>query len=139
MYLLEKEVTFEAAHRLGMGYIGKCNNIHGHSWKVKIGVECEYLDMRDMGVDFAELKTVLKEIENEYDHTTILYEHDTEFVSLLQGKTALVLIGANPTSEVIARLIFERIEYNSLFNSEGVKLKYVIVEETCTSRCVYSK
>ena len=65
MYLLEKEVTFEAAHRLGMGYIGKCNNIHGHSWKVKIGVECEYLDMRDMGVDFAELKTVLKEIENE--------------------------------------------------------------------------
>lgn len=134
MSLLKKTITFEAAHRLAKNYEGKCANIHGHSWGVELGIEYSGLDSYDMGVDYADMKTFLKEIEDEFDHTLILWMGDKEFVTALDGKTKLRLVEHNPTSEIIAQLIFNR-AFNHFRNFEKLKVAYVEVKETCTSAC----
>lgn len=40
---LSKVFYFEAGHRLVKGYTGKCNNLHGHSWGLKVTVESDSL------------------------------------------------------------------------------------------------
>ena len=48
MYLTTVYLTFSAAHFL-RHYQGKCENLHGHNWKVEITVKTEELDKAGMG------------------------------------------------------------------------------------------
>ena len=91
-YLITKEVSFDAAHKL-FWHKGNCGNLHGHSWRVKITLEYEKLNQNGITVDFAEIKETLeKEIVKQLDHT---YLND---------------IMVNPTAEMIASWIWKRIE-----------------------------
>ncbi len=62
MYILKAEHSFDSAHFLA-GYEGKCGNIHGHRWKVKIQVQAESLvqggQLDGMIIDFGDLKKML--------------------------------------------------------------------------------
>ncbi|GAB1365378.1 MAG TPA: 6-carboxytetrahydropterin synthase QueD [Candidatus Cloacimonas sp.] len=93
MYYLSVSDTFSAAHRL-CGYQGACSNLHGHNWKVRVGLQTDKLDEIGMAMDFGIIKSILKRILDEFDHA---YLND---VKSLQGM--------NPTSENLARLIFDR-------------------------------
>ena len=59
MYELEVFDTFDAAHRV-VGYPGKCDRLHGHTWKVAVHVAGTELDSIGMLVDFKKLKEILK-------------------------------------------------------------------------------
>lgn len=133
---LEKKFRFESAHRLVKGYQGKCNNIHGHSWNGKIVVLCNKLDEFDMGVDYADLKRVLRPLEDELDHKLILWEGDS-LVDELKDKTQLVLLKKNPTSEVIATYIFWYVHDKLIKLKINCTLLEVQIEETCTTKCTY--
>ncbi len=93
MYYLSVSDTFSAAHRL-CGYQGACSNLHGHNWRVRVGLQTDTLDSIGMAIDFGIIKSILKEILDELDHA---YLNDSP-----------VLNGINPTSENLARYIFER-------------------------------
>ncbi len=93
MYYLSVSDTFSAAHRL-CGYQGACSNLHGHNWKVRIGLQTDKLDEIGMAMDFGIIKTMLKHILDELDHAYL--------------NEAKSLNGLNPTSENLARFIFER-------------------------------
>ena len=67
MYQLFVEEHFDAAHRL-RNYQGKCENLHGHRYKVVAHVEAEELDNSGMAYDFAQLKHYLREILARFDH-----------------------------------------------------------------------
>lgn len=79
MYYLRAEASFDAAHFLAH-YQGKCSNIHGHHWIVQIRISGSTLQTttqeRGMLVDFSQLKSDLKRIADELDHT-LIYETGT--------------------------------------------------------------
>lgn len=138
MIRLTKKFRFETAHRLDKGYPEKCKNIHGHSWNGKIVVRTNSLDEYDMGVDYSDLKKILKPIEDELDHKLILWAGDM-LVPELRDKTALILMEKNPTSEVIAEYIFNRVDRGIKRANLPCTLVSVQLDETCTTECVYTK
>lgn len=95
MYLLNVTDSFSAAHRL-CGYQGACSNLHGHNWKVRVGIKSDILDDIGMALDYGIIKNILGKILDTLDH-----EYLNE-VSVLQGQ--------NPTSENLARYIFEQMQ-----------------------------
>ncbi|WP_448329865.1 6-carboxytetrahydropterin synthase QueD [Streptomyces sp. DSM 41534] len=111
-----REFTFEAAHRLPNVPEGhKCARLHGHSYKVIVHVEAPIDPESGWVMDFGDLKKAFKPLEARLDH---YYLNDIEGLE-------------NPTSEVLARWIWERLKPNL------PDLSALTVRETCTSGCTY--
>ena len=77
MYGLKTESSFDASHFL-TDYHGKCENLHGHRWRVVAYLEVEHLQTegtcKDMVVDFGEFKTELRALTERLDHHFIVEE-----------------------------------------------------------------
>ncbi|MES1262475.1 MAG: 6-carboxytetrahydropterin synthase QueD [Acidobacteriota bacterium] len=87
MFEVAVEHTFAAGHAL-RNYRGKCENVHGHNYRVQITLRGEKLDATGMLADFTELKRILRAISEPLDHVFI---NDIEpFIEL------------NPTAENMA-------------------------------------
>lgn len=114
-YSITIEKYFSAAHKL-RGYEGKCENIHGHNWKVHVTISSEYLDKIGMIMDFKDAKKILDRILNNLDHTQL--ENITFFKK------------HNPTSERIAEYIFK--EYQNKLKNDCL-IQKVTVWETVSS------
>ena len=61
------EQSFASAHAL-RNYKGRCENVHGHNWKVRVVIEGEKLDETGMLVDFLDVKSFMGEILDRIDH-----------------------------------------------------------------------
>lgn len=94
MYYLRVEDDFAAAHQL-REYQGKCENLHGHNWRVKVVVKGTRLDAAGMLLDFGVLKRLLKECLDRLDHRFL---NDTAPFDRI-----------NPTSENLAKYVFEQL------------------------------
>ncbi|MFA4985333.1 MAG: 6-carboxytetrahydropterin synthase QueD [Candidatus Brocadiia bacterium] len=67
MYRISVEKTFASAHRLRIeGH--KCENLHGHNWRVILTVQGNVLDEFGMLVDFHILKALLSSEVEIFDH-----------------------------------------------------------------------
>ena len=125
--MFEVRITddFAAAHFL-RDYNGKCENLHGHNYKVYVHVEGNELDEGGMLLDFTLLKTALKEVLSKIDHTNLNDIADFD---------------QNPSAERIAVYIYNHIieEIPSLKKTDGKKawLYAIDVFETETSRARY--
>jgi 6-pyruvoyltetrahydropterin/6-carboxytetrahydropterin synthase len=122
MYEISVESSFSAAHRL-RNYQGPCENLHGHNWLVRATVRCALLDASGLGIDFRVLKGRLKEVLAEFDHKDLNAVLDQRDI--------------NPSSENIARYIFEKLE-KQLSGWNGTVAR-VEVHETPGSCAVYYK
>ncbi len=122
MFKLSVKSEFSAAHNL-RGYKGKCESLHGHNWKVEAVVVSEALDNIGMVLDFHKIKSALKNILDELDHK---YINDIEYFKR-----------ENPTSENIARYVFNKLK--SKFNKESRWLKEVIIWESDNCSAGYSE
>lgn len=94
MYFITVEDHFDAAHYL-RNYRGKCENVHGHRFKVEVTLRSEELNEIGLAYDFTVLKQQLKEVLAEYDHCSL--NEVPPFNTI------------NPSSENIARTIYERL------------------------------
>ena len=92
MYSARVEAEFSAAHFLS-NYHGKCENLHGHNYLVRLWVRGNELDSGGMLVDFALLKKLLKEILDTLDHSNL---NDME------------LFQNDPSAERIAKYVYEK-------------------------------
>ena len=70
MYEIVVEHTFAAAHAL-RNYNGKCENVHGHNYRVQVGLEGAALDENGLLYDFTELKKRLRATSEYLDHQFI--------------------------------------------------------------------
>jgi 6-pyruvoyltetrahydropterin/6-carboxytetrahydropterin synthase len=131
MFEVRVEADFAAAHFL-KDYNGKCENLHGHNYKVFAHVKGTELNEGGMLLDFSLLKKVLKSVCKELDHTNL---NDME------------IFMNNPSAERIAMYIFNQIitkmkenniDLSSKKSSESAVLYAVDVFETETSRARYS-
>ncbi|HNR90591.1 MAG TPA: 6-carboxytetrahydropterin synthase QueD [Spirochaetota bacterium] len=120
MYILTIEETFASAHQL-RGYRGKCENLHGHNWRVVMSVQGETLNAIGLLVDFHDLKAALREVLAELDHRNLNeVPHFAEH---------------NPSSENIARYIYERMALR--LAGGAAAMESITVWESGTARCTY--
>jgi len=113
---LWKEFRFEAAHRLpNMPPEHKCARLHGHSFHLEIHLTGTVDRHTGMLVDYADIKSSFKPLEDQLDH------HYLNDVPGLE----------NPTSENIVRWIWDRLK------PELPELSRLVLRETCTVGCVY--
>jgi 6-pyruvoyltetrahydropterin/6-carboxytetrahydropterin synthase len=120
MYTLSVEAHFDAAHAL-RGYKGKCENLHGHHFKVVVKASARQLDDIGLAYDFTKLKAKLKTILNKFDHTTI--NEIPPFDKI------------NPSSENTAHTIYK--ELKTALKEEPVELIAVEVWESPASGAEY--
>lgn len=113
---LYKQFTFEAAHRLPNVPTGhKCARLHGHSFGIELRVTGPLDPQMGWVMDFADVKAAFQPLYEQLDH---------HYLNDIPGL-------ANPTSEVLAVWIWERLK------PALPLLSAVIVRETCTSGCEY--
>lgn len=113
---LFKDFVFEAAHHLPNVPAGhKCGRLHGHSFLVRLEITGEVDAHTGWIIDFAELKAAFKPIYDCLDHY---------YLNEIPGLE-------NPTSEVLAKWIWDRMK------PQLPLLSAVMIKETCTAGCVY--
>ena len=130
-FVLTKEFRFEAAHRLIRNYEGKCTNNHGHSFHVRLFLEGESLDDKDMLIDFHETDNLKIWIRDNFDHVNILWKGDPLIKPLQDYGNKVLITEKNPTSEHIAEIILKKAK--ELFNNSRVSVQAVEINETCTT------
>jgi 6-pyruvoyltetrahydropterin/6-carboxytetrahydropterin synthase len=121
MFEVSVEHTFAAGHAL-RNYKGKCENVHGHNYRVQVVVRGETLDETGMLADFVELKRLLRAISEPLDH---VFLNDFE-----PFRTQ------NPSAENIARYICEKMR-EGLKQSNPVEIAEVKVWETDIQSATY--
>jgi 6-pyruvoyltetrahydropterin/6-carboxytetrahydropterin synthase len=121
MFEVAVEHTFAAGHAL-RNYRGKCENVHGHNYRVQIKLRGEKLDHTGMLVDFTEMKRLLRALSEPLDHVFI---NDIEpFINL------------NPTAENMAWYFCTQLQ-KQLKPENPVEVAEVTVWETDIQSATY--
>ena len=114
--IIWKEFTFEAAHRLPNVPDGhKCARLHGHSFRVAVHVSGALHPDQAWVRDFADLGEAWAPLHAQLDH---------RYLNEIAGLE-------NPTSEILAKWIWERLA------PRLPGLTRIVVQETCTTGCIY--
>ncbi len=122
MYEVSVEETFAAAHNL-RNYKGKCEDLHGHNYKVRVTLAGKEVDETGLLYDFVHLKRVIQEVIRALDH---------KYLNELPPFDTL-----NPSAENIARHIYDRTATQLPKAPNAAAISSVTVWETDTSAATY--
>ena len=123
MYEVTVEAGFSSGHYL-RNYFGKCENPHGHNYKVRVTLAGRELDETGLLLDFKLLKNVLRPVIDRIDHQML---NDLEpFIEL------------NPSAENIARYFYDQTNRQLAEMTSGrVRVKDCTIWETDTTTATY--
>ncbi len=137
-----KEFDFEAAHALD-GYVGKCQDIHGHNYHLKLTflgepVKDKRLSTSGMVIDFGEIKDFLNQkIKPLFDHRLIL-RNDSRFLGLEKKNERIRYVDYQPTTENMLLEIVEIVSDGFEKNNNAV-LCSAFLRETPSSYVEWHK
>lgn len=120
MYELMVETQFSAAHQL-RGYKGKCENLHGHNWRIQFVITAEKLNDIGLAMDFHELKKITNELISTLDHSVL-----NEMFPFTE---------INPSSENIAKWMYDSIKKK--LNNNNIAVASVTVWEAEAASATY--
>ena len=120
MFEVSVEYSFAAGHAL-RGYKGKCENVHGHNYKVRVTVGGEKLNSIGLLIDFSDLRAAVKGVAERFDH---------QFLNDVEPFTE-----ANPSAENLA--CYLGTELQRKFQNQGLRVSNVTVWETDTTSASY--
>jgi len=138
--IIRKLFKFENAHIVRGCSTQKCSeNIHGHSYKVEVLLESNYLDNGQMVYDFGLTKRYIKELIDAFDHSITLWSEDNpSYIEDMKKHSARwVELPVSPSAEQFSRIIYLMVERvlacTGMVNGEkNVVLHSIIVHETET-------
>jgi len=123
MFEVTVEDTFAAGHYL-RDYKGKCENPHGHNYRVRITLAGKELDKAGLLLDFKDLREVMKHVIDRLDH---------QMINDLEPFTNL-----NPSAENLARYFYEQTNGKLRDDTAGrVRVKDVTIWETDETTATY--
>ena len=122
MYEVSVDESFAAAHNL-RNYHGKCEELHGHNYKVRVTLAGKELDASGLLYDFVHLKQAIQGVIRSLDH---------KYLNELKPFDAL-----NPSAENIARYIYDETAKQLLKAANGAGVASVTVWETETAAATY--
>jgi 6-pyruvoyltetrahydropterin/6-carboxytetrahydropterin synthase len=120
MFEVSVEQTFAAGHAL-RDYRGKCENVHGHNYRVLVTIQGPELDSIGLLVDFVELKKLMNTVIDRLDH---------QFINDLAPFDAI-----NPSAENMAKYFYEEIAAG--LGVSPVRVSEVKLWETDTASATY--
>jgi 6-pyruvoyltetrahydropterin/6-carboxytetrahydropterin synthase len=123
MFQVSVEETFSSGHAL-RGYKGKCENPHGHNYRVQITLEGPQLDNIGLLIDFTHLKEAMRSVIKRLDH---------QYLNDLEPFTTV-----NPSAENMAKYFYDEVSRKLKDLPPSAKVIDVIVWETDTSMAKYS-
>jgi 6-pyruvoyltetrahydropterin/6-carboxytetrahydropterin synthase len=125
MFEVTVEDSFAAGHYL-RNYHGKCENPHGHNYKVRVTLAGQELDKAGLLLDFKDLRDVIKHVIDRLDHQMI---NDVEPFTRL-----------NPSAENLAKYFYDEANLGLERVTNGrVRVKNVTIFETDTTTAAYSE
>lgn len=139
-----KEASFDCAHMLS-NYEGKCNNLHGHTYKLQVTVMGEIKQAdgadQDMVIDFVDLNKIIKTVTDFFDHKVVFsapeYREDAEKAlcewALKYCKDNIVMPNGKCTAENMAAYIESSIQSRLYAAGQQVQVVSVKLWETPTS------
>lgn len=141
MITITRKFEWDMGHRV-TNHASKCRNFHGHRYVALFTMEAPLVDnpsASDYGMvmDFAEVKCLLGEIIEAWDHGFMIWDADP-FCELLQGtNTKIITVPFVPTAENIAQQLLD--DAGALLNQKGINLRSVEVYETpnCIAKATY--
>jgi 6-pyruvoyltetrahydropterin/6-carboxytetrahydropterin synthase len=123
MFKVSVEETFSAGHAL-RGYKGKCENPHGHNYRVRLTLEGQQLDSIGLLYDFTHVKRALREVIGALDH---------QFLNDLAPFDAI-----NPSAENLAKFFHEQTSRQIEQEPNGPRIKQITVWETDECSATYT-
>ena len=137
MYGLNTEAAFDSAHFL-TDYYGKCENLHGHRWRMEVTLMQPELQtegtMKDMVLDFGVFKKAVRAEADLLDHTFLVEEGSLkpETIAALESEGfSLTILPFRTTAENLAKYLFDRL------TAQGFPVAEVEVDETPNNRAFY--
>lgn len=137
MYKLKTESSFDAAHFL-TDYHGKCENLHGHRWRVVAYIAqaelCKEGTHKDMVLDFGEFKKEVRALTEEFDHSFIVEEGSlqAQTLSCLENEGfTLTILPFRTTAENLAHYFYDRL------TEKGLPVSEIEVYETPNNCAIY--
>jgi len=125
MFEVTVEDSFAAGHYL-RNYKGKCENPHGHNYKIRVTLAGKELDKAGLLLDFKDLRDVMKHVIERLDH---------KMINELEPFTVL-----NPSAENLAKYFYDETNGRLRSTTSGrVWVKTVTVFETDTTTATYSE
>jgi 6-pyruvoyltetrahydropterin/6-carboxytetrahydropterin synthase len=123
MYEVTVERGFSSGHFL-RNYKGKCENPHGHNYKVRITLRGETLDVAGLLLDFKDLKQVMLPVIDRLDH---------QMLNDLEPFTEI-----NPSAENLARYFYDETNKQlAEMTGNRVRVKDCTIYETDTTTATY--
>jgi 6-pyruvoyltetrahydropterin/6-carboxytetrahydropterin synthase len=122
MYEVSVDETFAAAHNL-RGYKGKCENLHGHNYKVRVTLAGKEVDSVGLLYDFVHLKQVIQSVIRSLDH---------KYLNELPPFDVL-----NPSAENIARYIYDQAAKQLHQAPNGAEVSSITVWESDVTAATY--
>ena len=138
--IIRKLFAFENAHIVRNCTTQRCReNLHGHSYKVEVLLESDFLDHGQMVYDFGLMKLYIKEMIDSFDHAIALWSKDDSayLEQMKRFSPRWVEMPVSPSAEQFARVLFLMVERilvcTVMRNGErDVHLNSIIVHETDT-------
>ncbi len=138
--IIRKLFKFENAHIVRGCSSHRCRaSLHGHSYKVEVLFESNYLDNGQMVYDFGLVKQNIKELIDSFDHAITLWDQDdADYIAAMKKHSdRWVQLPVSPSAEQFSRVIFVMVDalmrLTATVNGEReVRLHSVIVHETDT-------
>ena len=125
VYEVTVDDTFAAGHFL-RNYKGKCENPHGHNYKVRVTLAGRELDKAGLLLDFKDLREVMKHVIDRLDH---------QMINEIEPFTVL-----NPSAENLAKYFYDETNVRLKSVTSGrVFVKDVTIYETDTTTAKYSE
>jgi 6-pyruvoyltetrahydropterin/6-carboxytetrahydropterin synthase len=123
MYQVFVDESFSAGHAL-RNYHGKCENPHGHNYKVRVTLEGPELDSTGLLYDFVHLKQILHGVIGSLDHK---YLNDQAPFDQL-----------NPSAENIAKHLYDETSKQMRSVPNGARIRSITVWETDVTAATYA-
>jgi len=125
VYEVTVDDTFAAGHFL-RNYKGKCENPHGHNYKVRVTLAGRELDKAGLLLDFKDLREVMKHVIDRLDH---------QMINEIESFTKLT-----PSAENLAKYFYDETNVRLKNVTSGrVFVKDVTIYETDTTTAKYSE
>ena len=120
MFEISVDYSFAAGHAL-RGYKGKCENVHGHNYKIRVTVGGEQLNSIGLVMDFVDLRAAIKALAERLDH---------RFMNDIPPFDTL-----NPSAENLAKYFYDGLEPTT--SAQGLRVQSVTVCETDTTSATF--
>ena len=122
MFQVSVDESFSAGHAL-RGYKGKCENVHGHNYKMRVTLEGPELDSIGLLYDFTHLKGVIRDLVSRVYH---------QFLNEIAPFDVI-----NPSAENLAKYFYEETTRQMNAMPDGARVMCITIWETDTTSATY--